>query len=195
MNVEYTNDGGFSGELHRPNELSDAQGLPKTLSPVFAQSKSAVSSLSLLRAGASCSRTLPEIHPEGVGSARLSARLDLQLRQRNTGMPENLHSLYGEDSAAHLQPGGNPALHHWWTLPRYTERNRRLSNYSSESYRDSAENLMNASIKLSMNGKTHMILTSLPFVPSINSGRALRLSKDERKVFSTESTGIFNDER
>jgi hypothetical protein len=46
---------------------------------------------------------------------------------------------------------------------------------------------MNASTKLSMNGKTHMILTSLPFV--------LSLSKDERKVFSTESTGIFNYER
>ena len=187
MNLEYTKNGGFSGELHHPNELSDAQGSPGTLSPVFARSKNAVSSLPLLRAGESCSRALPEIHPEGVGSARLSARLDLQLRQRNTGMPENLHSLYGEDSAAHQQPGGNPALHHWWTLPRYTERNRRLRSYSSESYRDSAENPMNASTKLSMNGKTHMILTSLPFV--------LRLSKDERKVFSTESTGIFNYER
>jgi hypothetical protein len=43
---------------------------------------------------------------------------------------------------------------------------------------------MNTSTKLSMNGKTHMILTSLPFV-----------LKDERKVFSTESTGIFNYER
>jgi len=139
MNVEYTNNGGFSGELHHPNELSDAQGSPGTLSPVFARSKNPVSSLPLLRAGESCSRTLPEIHPEGVGSARLSARLDLQLRQRNTGMPENLHSLYGEESAAHLQPGGNPALHHWWTLPGYTERNRRLRSYSSESYRDSAE--------------------------------------------------------
>jgi hypothetical protein len=31
-----------------------------------------------------------------------------------------------------------------------------------------------------------MILTSLPFVPSINSGLALRLSKDERKVFNDE---------
>ena len=139
MNVEYTNNGGFSGELHHPNELSDAQGLPRTLSPVFARSKNAVSSLPLLRAGENCSRTLPKIHPEGVGSPRLSARLDLQLRQRNTGMPENLHSLYGEESAAHLQPGGNPALHHWWTLPRYTERNRRLRDDASESYRDSAE--------------------------------------------------------
>jgi hypothetical protein len=37
---------------------------------------------------------------------------------------------------------------------------------------------MNASTKLSMNGKNHMILTSLPFV--------LRLSKDERKVFNDE---------
>jgi hypothetical protein len=132
MNVEYTNDGGFSGELHRPNELSDAQESPGTLSPVFARSKNAVSSLSFLQAGESCSRTLPAIHSEGVGSARLFARLDLQLRQRNTGMQENLHSLYGEESAAHLQPGGKPALHHWWTLPRYTERNRGLSNYSSK---------------------------------------------------------------
>jgi len=47
-------------------------------------------------------------------------------------MQENLHPLYGEDSAAYLQPGGNPALHHWGTLPGYTERNRRLSNYSSK---------------------------------------------------------------
>jgi hypothetical protein len=139
MNVEYTNNGGFSGELHHPNELSDAQGLPRTLSPVFARSKNAVSSLPLLRAGESCSRTLPKIHPEGVGSARLSARLDLQLRQRNPGMQENLHPLYGEDSAAHLQPGGNPALHYWWTLPGYTERNRRLNEEASKSYRAPAE--------------------------------------------------------
>jgi len=132
MKVECTNNGGFTGELHRPNELSDAQGSPATLSPVFARSKKAVSSLPLLRAGESCSRTLPAIHSEGVGSSRLSARLDLQLRQRNTGMQENLHSLYGEESAAHLQPGGKPTLHHWWTLPRYTERNRRLSNYSAK---------------------------------------------------------------
>jgi hypothetical protein len=186
MNVECTNNGGFSGELHHPNELSDAQGSPGTLSRVFARSKNPVSSLPLLRAGESCSRTLPEIHPEGVGSARLFARLDLQLRQRNTGMQENLHPLYGEDSAAYLQPGGNSALHHWGTLPCYTERNRRLRSYSSESYKESAENPMNASIKLSMNGKTHMILTSLPFV--------LRLSKDERKIFSAESTGISNHE-
>ena len=134
MDLECTNNGGFSGELHHPIELSDAQGSPRTLSPVFARSKNPVSSLPLLRAGESCSRTLPEIHPEGVGSARLSARLDLQLRQRNTGMPENLHSLYGEESAAHLQPGGNPALHHWWTLPRYPERNRRLRSYSSKCF-------------------------------------------------------------
>jgi hypothetical protein len=138
MKVECTNNGGFTGELHRPNELSDAQGSPATLSPVFARSKNAVSSLPLLRAGESCSRTLPEINSEGVGASRLSARLNLQLGQGNTGMPENLHPLYGEASTAHLQPGGNPALHRWWTLQRYTERNRRLSNYSSEysCYRD-----------------------------------------------------------
>jgi hypothetical protein len=34
-----------------------------------------------------------------------------------------------------------------------------------------------------MNGKPPMISTTPPFVPSINSGRALRLSKDERRVF------------
>jgi hypothetical protein len=41
---------------------------------------------------------------------------------------------------------------------------------------------MNASTWLSMNGKSPMISTTPPFVPSINSGRALRISKDERRV-------------
>jgi hypothetical protein len=139
MNAECTNNGSFSGELHHPNELSDAQGSGGTLSPVFARSEKPLPSLSLLRPSEGGSRALPETHSEGVGSARLSARLDLQLRQRNTGMPQNLRSLYGENSAAHLQPGGNPALHHWWTLPRYTERNRRLKEEASKSYRAPAE--------------------------------------------------------
>jgi hypothetical protein len=178
MNVEYTNNGGFSGELHHPNELSDAQGLPRTLSRVFARSKNTIPSLPLLRAGESGSRALPETHSEGVGSPRLPAWLDLQLRQRNTGMSKNLHPLYGGDSAAHLQPGGNPALHYGWTLPGYTERNRRLRNDSSEAYSDSAEKAHECFDGLSMNGKTHMILASLPFV--------LRLSKDEPKVFNYE---------
>jgi len=34
-----------------------------------------------------------------------------------------------------------------------------------------------------MNGNFRMISTAAPFVPSSSSGRALRLSKDERKVF------------
>ena len=42
---------------------------------------------------------------------------------------------------------------------------------------------MNASTKLSMNGKSAMISEAPPFVPSSSSGRALRLSKDERRVF------------
>ncbi|HJU60691.1 MAG TPA: ABC transporter substrate-binding protein [Candidatus Binatia bacterium] len=41
----------------------------------------------------------------------------------------------------------------------------------------------NASTALSMNGKTDLPATSLPFVPSINSGQALRFSKNQRKVF------------
>jgi hypothetical protein len=175
MNLEHTNNEGFSGELHHPDELSDAQRSLRTLSPVFARSENPISSLSLLRPGESCSHALPETHSEDVGSSRLSARLNLQLGQGNTGTPENLYPLYGAASTAHLQCGGNPTLHHWWTLPRYTERNRRLRNDASESYRDSAEKARNASTRLSMNGKTHMILTSFPFV--------LRLSKDERKVF------------
>ena len=132
MNVECTNNGSFCGELHQANELSDAPGLPRRLSPVFTRSKNTVSSLSLLRPGESCSRALPEIDSEGAGSSRPSARLNLQLRQRNTGTPEDLHPLYGKASPAHLQPGGDPALYHWWTLPRYAERNRGLRNYSSE---------------------------------------------------------------
>jgi hypothetical protein len=134
MNVECTTNGSFSGELYHPNELSDAQGLPRTLFPVFERSKNTISSLSLLQPGESGSRALPEIDSEGVGASRLSARLDLQLRQGKTGTPKNLHSLYGEDSAAHLQPGGNPALYYWWTLPRHTQRNRRLNEDVSESY-------------------------------------------------------------
>ena len=34
-----------------------------------------------------------------------------------------------------------------------------------------------------MNGKSPMISPAPPFVPSIDSGQALRLSKDERRVF------------
>jgi hypothetical protein len=132
MDMKCTNNGSFAGELHQPNELSDAEKLPRTLSRVFARGENTISSLPLLRSGESGPRALPETHSESVGSSRLSARLDLQLGQRNTGMPENLHPFYGEASAAHLQPGGNPALHHWWTLPSYTEGNRRLKNYSSE---------------------------------------------------------------
>ena len=133
MNVEYKNNGSFSGELHHPNELSDTQGSPGTLFRVFARRENPLSSLSLLRPGESCSRALPEINSECAGSLRPSARLDLQLRQGNTGMPENLHPLYGETSTTDLQSRGNPALHHWWTLSRHTERHRRLKHYASES--------------------------------------------------------------
>jgi len=45
------------------------------------------------------------------------------------------------------------------------------------------KNPENASTRLSMNGNSPMISTAPPFVPSIYSGQALRLSKDERKVF------------
>ena len=186
MNQQCTNNKGFSGELHQPNELSDAPGLPRRLSRVFARRKNTVSSLSLLRAGASCSRALPETDSEGVSSSRPSARFDLQLRQRNTGTPENLHPLYGKAAAAHLQRGGDPALYRRRTLPGDAERNRRLNEEASKSYRVSTEEFYECFDKLSTNGKTHMILTSLPFVPSINSGLALRLSKDERKVFNDE---------
>jgi hypothetical protein len=42
---------------------------------------------------------------------------------------------------------------------------------------------MNASTQLSMNGKSPTTAISSPLVPSINSGLALRLSKDERRAF------------
>src|SRR5215510_16330076 len=45
------------------------------------------------------------------------------------------------------------------------------------------QNPKNASTRLSMNGKTHMHSTFSPFVASIDSGQALRFSRDERKVF------------
>src|SRR5262245_20005086 len=45
------------------------------------------------------------------------------------------------------------------------------------------QNPKNASTRLSMNGKTHMHSTFFPFVASIDSGQALRFSKDEWKVF------------
>ena len=130
MNQQCTNNQGFSGELHKPNELSDAPGLSRRLPLRFARSKNTLSSLSLLRPGESCSCALPEIDSQGAGSPRPSARLDLQLRQRDAGTPENLHPLYGKSSAPDLQLGGNATLHHRWTLPRYPERNRRLRSYS-----------------------------------------------------------------
>src|SRR5215475_79806 len=45
------------------------------------------------------------------------------------------------------------------------------------------QNPKNPSIRLSMNGKTHMHSTFLAFVASMDSEQALRFSKDERKVF------------
>ena len=45
------------------------------------------------------------------------------------------------------------------------------------------KNPMNASTRLSMNGKSPMISITPPFVPSSSSGQALRLSNDDRKVF------------
>jgi hypothetical protein len=45
------------------------------------------------------------------------------------------------------------------------------------------KNPMNASTMLSMNGKSPMISEAPPFVRSSGSGRDLRLSKDERRVF------------
>jgi hypothetical protein len=128
MKVECTTNGSFSGELHHRNELSDAQGFPRALSRVFERSNNTLSSFSLFRRRESCSRALPEIDSEGFGASRLSARINLQLRQGDKGMPENLHTFYGEATTAHLQPEGNPALYHWRTLPRYTERNRRLKD-------------------------------------------------------------------
>jgi hypothetical protein len=139
MNVECTNNGSFSGELHHRNELSDTQGWPGTLSPVFARSENSISALSLLRPGKSCSRALPKIDSECVGSSWSSARLDLHLGQGDTRTQENLHPLYGEPSAAYLQPRGDTALHYWWTLPRYTEGNRRLNDRASKTYRAPVE--------------------------------------------------------
>ena|SRR3990172_205461 len=58
------------------------------------------------------------------------------------------------------------------------------------------KNPMNASTRLSMNGKSP-IISHAPlclcsgrqaFVPSSSSGRALRLSKDERKVFQQRTS-------
>ena len=116
MNLEHQNNGSFSGELHHPHELSDAQGLPRTLFRVFERSENPISSLSLLRPGEGSSRALPEAHSKGFGFSRPPARLDLQLGQRNTRTTENLHPLYGAATATHLQPGGKSALYHWWTL-------------------------------------------------------------------------------
>jgi Transglutaminase-like superfamily len=49
------------------------------------------------------------------------------------------------------------------------------------------KNLRNASTGLSTNGKSPIISTAPPFVPSINSGQTLRSSKDERSVFHQEN--------
>ena len=45
------------------------------------------------------------------------------------------------------------------------------------------QNSKNASTRLSMNGKTHMLSTPLPFV--------LRFSKDERKVFQQNRDSVL----
>src|SRR5262245_31391339 len=133
MNVEHTNDRSPSGELHQPNDLFDA-ALPRTFSRVFERSEKPISCFSPLRSSESSSRSVPQINSEGAGASRPSARPNLQLRQRNTRVPENLHPLYGKASAAHLQLGGYPALHRWWTLSGYAERNRRLRNQSSQCF-------------------------------------------------------------
>ena len=43
-----------------------------------------------------------------------------------------------------------------------------------------------------MNGKSPMISTAPPFVPSINSGRALRFSTDERRAFQHNRSCSFS---
>jgi hypothetical protein len=178
MNQQWTNNEGFSGELHQPNELSDAPELPRRLSRLSAPGKNTVPPFPLLRAAASCSRALSEIDSKGAGSSRPPARLNLQLGQRNTRTPENLHPLHGKSAAPHLQPGRDPALYCRRTLPGYAERNRRLKEDASKSYEASTEVSYVCFNKTSMNGKTQLILLSLPFV--------LKLSNDKRKVFNDE---------
>jgi len=53
------------------------------------------------------------------------------------------------------------------------------------------KNPMNASTRLSMNGKSPMISEAPPFVPSSGSGRALRLSKGERRSFQQNHNFCF----
>ncbi len=53
------------------------------------------------------------------------------------------------------------------------------------------KNPMNASTRLSMNGKSPMISEAPPFVPSSGSGRALRPSKDERRSFQQNHNFCF----
>jgi hypothetical protein len=119
-------------ELHKDENLSRAGRRAEWLRGTFGPSPIAVLSLPLLSPSRGDLEALPPPDTESPGSTRTFAGLDLQLQQRNTGMPENLHPLYGEAPAAHLQSGGNPTVHRWGKLPSNTTGNRRIGRRRKE---------------------------------------------------------------
>jgi hypothetical protein len=129
--------GSFLSELHHHRvSWADTCGKVSRFGPVFEQSEKPVSCLSSIsRLDLNPSPMSPR-RTEDAGSLRSPAWVDLQLGQRTTGTPADLHPLYGETSPAHLQSRGNATLHYWWTLPRYTQRNRRVREEASKSYKD-----------------------------------------------------------
>jgi hypothetical protein len=119
-------------ELRKDDNLSRAGRRAEGLRGAFGPSPIAVLSLPLLSPSRGDLEALPPPDTESAGSTRAFAGLDLQLQQRNTGMPENLHPLYGEAPAAHLQSGGNPTIHRWGKLPSNTTGNRRIGRGRKE---------------------------------------------------------------
>jgi hypothetical protein len=113
-------------ELHKDENLSRAERRAEGLRGAFGPSPIAVLSLPLLSPSRGVLEALPPPDTESAGSTRAFAGLDLQLQQRNTGTPQNLHPLYGEAPAAHLQSGGDPTIHRWGKLPSNTTGNRRI---------------------------------------------------------------------
>jgi hypothetical protein len=129
--------GSFLSELHHHRvSWTDTCGTLSRFRAAFERCEKPVSYLSSISRRDLNPDAMSPRRTEDASSLRSSARLDLQLRQRNAGMPENVHSFYGQTSAAHLQPRGNAALYYWWTLPHYTQRNRRLKDGASKFYTD-----------------------------------------------------------
>jgi hypothetical protein len=128
MNTEPTETRNNCLELYRHTNNPKARARAKRPREcLLARGRKEISSLSLLCSRHSDTRALHEIDSRDAGASRLSARFDLQLRQRKRRAAEELHPFHGDACKTGVQSTRNPALHCRWTLPCYSTRHRRLT--------------------------------------------------------------------